>query len=79
MGDEQEPKTRRRDCRPHEDQAQRFRVDLDGQADGALRLRIGQLRPAEPLAVIDLVERAPRAARQLVGALGFGDAGWAPL
>jgi len=79
VGDEQQRNTRRRDRSPREDEAQRFRVDLDGPADGALRLRIGPLRPAKPLVVIDLVEHAPRAARQLVRALSFGDAGWAPL
>lgn len=78
-GDEQQPKTRRRDRRPREDLAQSYRLELDGPADGALRLRIGPLRPAAPLVVIDLVERAPRAARQLARALGFGDGGWAPL
>jgi hypothetical protein len=60
-GDEQQPRTRRRDRSPREDLAQTYRGELDGQADGALRLRIGPLRPAEPLVVIDLVEHAPRA------------------
>src|SRR5258708_34075513 len=38
----------------------------------ALRLGIRPLRPADPLVVIDLVEHALRAARQLTRALGFG-------
>jgi hypothetical protein len=79
IGDEQQPGTRRRDRSPREDLAQRYRAELDGHTDSALRLRIGPLRPADPLVVIDLVERAPRAARQLARALGFGDGGWAPL
>jgi hypothetical protein len=78
MGNEQQPETRRRDRSPSEALAQRYRAELDGQADSTLRLRIGPLRPAAPLVVIDLVERAPRAARQLARALGFGDGGWAP-
>jgi len=79
VGNAQQPTVRRRDRSPSEDLAQQYLMDLDGPADGALRLRIGPLRPAEPLVVIDLVERAPLAARQLVRALGYGDAGWAPL
>lgn len=80
MGDQQQqPTAPRRGRSPREDLAQRYRVELEGPADGALHLRIGPLRPAEPLVVIDLVERAPRAARQLARALGYGDGGWAPL
>jgi hypothetical protein len=79
IGDEQQPGTRRHDRTPREDLAQQYHAELDGPADGALRLRIGPLRPADPLVVIDLVEHAPHDARQLATALGFGDAGWAPL
>ena len=79
IGNEQQPGTRRRDRSLREDLAQQYRAELDGPADSALRLRIGPLRPADPLVVIDLVEHAPRAARQLARALGFGDGGWAPL
>ena len=57
-----------------EDLAQDYRWELDGPADGALRLRIG-LRPAAPLVVVDLVEHAPRASRQLARALGSGHEG----
>ena len=79
IGDEQQPRTRRRDRSPREDLAQQYRAELDGSADSALRLRIGPLRPADPLVIIDLVEHAPHAARQLARALGFGDGGWTLL
>lgn len=61
-----------------EDLAQRYRVELEGPADSP-QLRIGPLRPADPLVVIDLVELAPAAARRLCLALGHGHAGWAPI
>ena len=79
IGDEQQPRTRRRDRSPREDLARQYRAELDGSADSALRLRIGPLRPADPLVIIDLAEHAPHAARQLARALGFGDGGWTPL
>jgi hypothetical protein len=62
-----------------EDLAQRYRVELAGPSADRPHLSVGPLRPAEPLVVIDLVERAPSAARQLAAALGFGHGGWAPL
>jgi hypothetical protein len=78
-GDVQQPSLKRRDRQPDEVLAQGYRFDLDGAADGSLRLRVGPLRPEEPLVVIDLVERAPRAARKLARAVGLGDGGWYPL
>jgi hypothetical protein len=78
-GDVQQPRLKRSDRRPDEALAQGYRFDLEGAADGALRLRIGPLAPAEPLVVIDLVGQAPRAARKLARALGLGDGGWFPL
>jgi hypothetical protein len=78
-GDVQQPSRKRNDRRPDEALAQRYRFDLEGPADGALRLRIGPLAPAEPLVVIDLVDRAPGAARKLARAIGLGDGGWFPL
>jgi hypothetical protein len=79
IGNVQQPTTPRRDRTPDEDSARRYRVDLEGPADGALRLRIGPLRPAEPLVVIDLVEHAPLAARRLAQSLNFGEGGWAAM
>lgn len=77
-GNLQQPGVKRSDRSPREDQARQYWMDLDGQADSALYLRIGPLRPAKPLVVIDLVEKAPVAARQLARALGLGDGAWAP-
>jgi hypothetical protein len=72
IGDEQQPGTRRRDRSPREDLAQQYRAELDGQPGSALRLRIGPLRPADPLVVIDLVEHAPRASSRERLALATG-------
>jgi hypothetical protein len=77
-GDAQQPGTRRHTRAPRERLAQDYRWELDGPADGALRMRIGP-RPGEPIVMIDLVERAPKAARQLATTLGHGDGAWAPL
>ena len=72
IGDEQRPGTRRRDRSPREDLAQQYRAELDRQPGSALRLRIGPLRPADPLVVIDLVEHAPRASSRERLALATG-------
>ena len=72
IGDEQRPGTRRRDRSPREDLARQYRAELDGQPGSALRLRIGPLRPADPLVVIDLVEHAPRASSRERLALATG-------
>lgn len=72
IGDEQQPGTRRRDRSPREDLAQQYRAELDGQPGSARRLRIGPLRPADPLVVIDLVEHAPRASSRERLALATG-------
>lgn len=51
-----------------EDLAQNYRIDFEPPADRP-QLRVGPLRPAEPLVVIDLVTTAPIAARQLVDSI----------
>jgi hypothetical protein len=65
------PRTRRQ-AQPgtsEEDLAQNYRIDFEPPAD-RFQLRVGPLRPAEPLVIIDLVTAAPGAAHQLVAAIG---------
>jgi hypothetical protein len=52
-----------------ENLAQNYRIDFEPPADRP-QLRVGPLRPAEPLVIIDLVTAAPGAAHQLVAAIG---------